>query len=209
MYAIRSYYEALPFFLSALETNPDNANFNYRTGYCYSKILGRQLEALPYLQKAVTEINGHYVEGKYKNTGAPPESWLLLGDTYHRNNQLEKASEAYHTYKNFVAGTDKKMYDLVMQRIMGLGVTCEFQRLELNTPMQNMGPQINSRFSDYNPVLSGDQKTMVYTQYWESYDRIMMVTREGDTWGPPREITQELGSEGNCYTTAMSYDGIV
>ena len=97
-----NYQDALPFYLSVLSKFPDNSNVNYRIGQCYMHILGEQNKALPYLQKSVNEINPKYMDGRYKETGAPPEAWLLLGDAYHRDNQLRNASFAYYQYKSLI-----------------------------------------------------------------------------------------------------------
>ncbi len=188
------FQEALPFYFSVWKENPDNSNINYRIGQCYMKIIGEQQKALPYLEKAVAEVDEHYIEGKYKNTAAPIESWLLLGDAYHRENNLLQASYAYHQYKNLVENSDKQKYEVVMQKIMGLGISSEYQRFGQDIRMINMGGVINSRFSDYNPVLSGDQKTLIYTQFWETFDRIMITRKTDDGWTIPVSLNDEIGS---------------
>ena len=201
------YQEALPFYLSALETNPDNSNINYCIGLCYMKIIGEQHNALPYLEKAVKEVDEHYIEGRYKNPAAPIEAWLLLGDAYHRENNLLQASFAYHQYKKLVENNDKQKYEMVMQKITNLGISSEFQRFKNDVRIINLGATINSRFSDYNPVLSGDQMTMVYTQYWETFDNVMITHRIPEGWTTPVSINDPIGSQGNCYTSALSFDG--
>ncbi|MBN1599602.1 MAG: PD40 domain-containing protein [Bacteroidales bacterium] len=203
----QQYTKALPFYLSALEAYPDNSNFNYRVGQCYSTMIGQQHLALPYLEKSVKDINENYVPGKFKNTGAPIEAWLFLGDAYHRVNDLTSASYAYNIYKQMVGTSDKQRYEMIMTKIDALGVSFEQQRSEEDIRMLNLGTIINTRFSDYNPVLSGDQKIMIYTQFLESFDRIVITKRTPEGWAEPIDITAELGSQGDCYTTALSIDG--
>lgn len=201
------FQEAIPFYLSALKENPDNSNINYRIGSCYMKIIGEQHNALPYLEKAVVQIDEHYIEGRYKDPSAPVEAWLLLGDAYHRENELLKASFAYHQYKKLIENSDSHMLDVVIKKIMDLGISSEYQRYEQDVRIINMGKIINSRFSDYNPVLSGDQKTLIYTQFWETFDRIMISHRTPDGWTDPELLNDKIGSVGNCYTSALSFDG--
>jgi hypothetical protein len=201
------FHEALPFYLSSLEHNPDNSNINYRIGLCYTRILGEQQNALPYLKKAILEINNHYIDGKYNNTGAPAEAWLLLGDAYLRDDQLLEASRAYHIYKDLIGTSDPEKYEVIMKRISGLGVSYEYQRDQQDIALINMGANINSRFSDYNPVLSGDQKVLIYTQYWESYDRILMSLLGLNGWSVAEDISSKVGSDGSCYSSAISFDG--
>ena len=201
------YQDALPFYLSVLNDSPDNSNVNYRIGQCYMHILGEQMKALPYLQKAVKEIDPKYVEGRYKQTAAPPEAWLLLGDAYHRDNQLRNASFAYYQYKDLIGDSDKDRLEMINKKIEGLGISYEFQRSEHTYGLFNMGNVINTRFSDYNPVMNADQNTLIYTQYWESYDRIVISYRKNGAWTTPVELNNQIGSEGDCYTSSLSADG--
>jgi hypothetical protein len=201
------YPEAIPFYLSALGSQPENSNFNYRLALCYIRQIGQQSQGLPYLEKAVMEIDTKYVEGRYKSTGAPPEAWLLLGDAFHRENRLQEASHAYYKYLEYVGYSDEKTVMEVRSRIAGLGISYEFQRFESHIEMVNMGSPVNSRFSDYNPVLDANQKILVYTQYWESYDRIMYTTNADGVWTEPRDLNKELHSPGDAYTTSLSADG--
>jgi hypothetical protein len=199
--------KAIPFYLSALKQNPDNSNINYRIGQCYLMSLGIQNSAVPYLEKAVENIDMHYIDGRYKDRRAPVEAWLLLGDAYHRDNQMEKASHAYHEYKRLISDSDKEKQELIMKRIDGLGIASEFQRDEEKLKLFNLGGIINTRFSDYNPVFSGDERTMAYTQFWESYDRVLISNFENGEWSKPKDITGEIASEGDSYTSALSFDG--
>ncbi|MGD2035249.1 MAG: hypothetical protein PVF73_09355, partial [Bacteroidales bacterium] len=199
--------EALPFYLSSLKHNPENCNINYRVGQCYLNILGKQQKSLPYLEKSVKEIDPHYVAGKYKKNEAPPEAWLLLGDIYHRENMLLKASYAYNKYREFMDESDIEKVRELNERIVALGISLENQRKEKEISLINLGPTINSRFSDYNPVFNGNREVMIYTQYWESVDRIMMTKYTPDGWTEPVELNEQLRSSGNCFTSSLSYDG--
>jgi hypothetical protein len=201
------YREALPFYLSTIATDSNNCNLNYRIGLCYSKILGEQEFALPYLKKSVLDVDPKYMEGRYKSNGSPVESWLLLGDAFHRVNELTQASYAYHKYLELIGNSDEARVLMVKKKITGLGISYEFQRTEKRLKMVNMGSVINSRFSDYNPVLNGDQNILIYTQYWDSFDRIMICYKKDNTWSAPADITKQIGSEGDCYTSSLSFYG--
>ena len=201
------YHEALPFYLSTLATDSDNCNLNYRIGLCYSKLIGEQEHALPYLKKAVLDVNPNYMEGKYKSNSSPVESWLLLGDAFHRANELTQASYAYYKYLELIGNSDEERVLMVKKKIAGLGISYEFQRTEKHIKMVNMGSVINSRFSDYNPVLNGDQTILIYTQFWESFDKIMMSHKKDNTWSVPEDITSQIGSDGDCYTSSLSFNG--
>ena len=203
----QQYSKALPFYLSALEYNTTSCNFNYRVGQCYMNILGENEKALEYLENAVKIVDPNFVPGRFKTTVAPPHAWLLLGDVYLLHNRLEDASRAYHKYKTYIPEGNKKEIEFITKKIIGIGISYEYQRHKADISLQNMGSTINSRFSDYNPVVSGDLKTLVFTSYWDSFDRIMVSYRTKNEWSTPIEINDELKSDGYCYTAALSYDG--
>ncbi|MCG8698261.1 MAG: hypothetical protein MI922_09425, partial [Bacteroidales bacterium] len=201
------YKKALPFYLASLKANETNCNICFRIGECYLNILGEEDKALEYLIRSVRNIDENYIPGRYKNVAAPPVAWMLLGDAYHRENKLADASFAYHKYKRFVNPSDKQQMEAINKRIIGVGISYEFQREKQDVYMYNFGAKINTRFSEYNAVLSGDQLTMVYTAFWEAYDKIFVSYRQADGWTAPIEINNQVGSDGNCYTTGLSYDG--
>jgi hypothetical protein len=201
------YANALPLYLTILDEEPDNANINYRVGECYSNLLGQERNALPYLQKAVTNIDADYKAGNIHNTGASPLAWFFLGDAYHRNEMLPEASEAYFNYKEYVA-SDKKELEKVTQRIMGLGVSRgEVRDHPRDVVLTNLGDKINSKLSDYNIIFSGDMQTMVFNRYEKRKDMIFSSHFINGGWTDPVEISQGLGSFGDMYATALSYDG--
>ncbi|MBN2347946.1 MAG: PD40 domain-containing protein [Bacteroidales bacterium] len=197
---------ALDFYLFVNKSNPENANVNYRIGECYFGLKGKEKLAIPYFEAAVKNINPKYVEGKYKKTEAPPEAWLELANAYHWDQQLEKALMAYNEYKNWIK-RDKKKLEETDRKIQQLETARKYIINPLNIRKVNLGEKINTRFTDYNPVISGDKSTMVYTSFWESVDRIFMSKRIDGEWSAWVDISKEIGSEGDCYSAALSYDG--
>lgn len=198
---------AIPFLQACVAKDQENSRYNYLLGKCYANLLGQQEKALPYLEVAVKNIDDHYVEGKHTRAGAPPEAWLLLGEAYHRKNELTRASYAYHQYLSYIDAEDEESVAEIRSRLAGLGISYEFQRNESDVEIINLGPRINTRFSDYNPAVSGDLRTMVFTQYWESYDRIMYSASTNGEWSQAEDLNEQIGSDGGFFTSALSYQG--
>jgi tetratricopeptide (TPR) repeat protein len=201
------YVDALPYFLSVLKKDTSNSNINYRVGLCYMKQTDEVTKALPYLQKAVREVNMKYVDGKFKNTGAPPEVWILLGDAYFQKNKLDDASSAYIKYRDLIGNNDKEKSDVIKKRIDGVDVSKELQRTSQNLQFLDLGSKINTKNSESNPVLSGDQNTIIYTQIRDGFEKILVSHRANEEWSTPLDITRQIGSEGDCYSTGISFDG--
>ena len=58
-------------FLALNQTDPSNANVNYKLGYCYLHLPGQKLKAIPYLENALKQTAGNYREDD------PSEKMLL------------------------------------------------------------------------------------------------------------------------------------
>jgi hypothetical protein len=205
-YEIGDFEKAIRFFVKLTTKFPENSKFNYRTGLCYLSIKGDEDKALPYLQKSVKEIDTKYTAISTKSSGAPPEAWLYLGDALHQVNRLLDASQAYHTYLTYVE-EDEKAKEKVYKRIQGLGFSYESQFRPSGYSLTNIGNVINSDYSDYNPAISGDQQTMAFTSFRDPKDKIYISYKNAGQWSEPIDITGQVGSKGDCFTSALSYDG--
>ena len=77
IFAEEDYSEALYAFNKVYRRGyEDNANINYRIGVCLINIPGRKTEAIPYLEKAVTNVSDNYKEGSFREERAAIESLL-------------------------------------------------------------------------------------------------------------------------------------
>ena len=94
-----AYELALPVYLELLEIGWDNANINFSIGLCYLNSKGQALQAIPYFEKAITDISSNYKEGNYKEERAPEEAWFYLGKAYRIVGQYDKAINAYKQYR--------------------------------------------------------------------------------------------------------------
>ena len=201
------YKEALDLYLVVLAEDNDNANLNFRVGQCYMNILGQERSALPYLKKSVLNVTDNYKAGHIENDAAAPLAWFLLGDAYHRDEDMEQASISYHKYREYVQD-DKDELHRVSERIMALGVSQgEVRDHARDVLLTNMGDRINSKSSEYNIIYSGDEKTMVFTRYEKRRDIIFVAYLRDGSWTVPIDISEQIGSEGDMYATALSYDG--
>jgi hypothetical protein len=202
------YKEALPTYERLLVINPINTNFKYRIGQCLINMDGRKKEAIKYLEAAVKDINPHYKEGKFKETQAPYDAYYYLANAYRINNQLDKALS---TYEIFRKNLDPKVYDtaVVNQQIESCRNAMELMKVPLYVKRNNLGTPINSQYPEQNPVISGDQKIMVYNRISPFQEDLLYTRNENGKWTTPRNILPELGlgmEKGN-FATSLSNDG--
>ncbi len=202
------YKEALPGYMSLLKVDPNNANYKYRIGQCLINIEGRKQEAITYLESAVKSINPRYKEGKFKETGAPYDAYYYLANAYRINNQLDKALATYELFKK---NLDASVYDtaVVNQQIESCKNAKELMKVPLFIKKINLGPVINSQYSDLNPVISGDQNVMVYNRLTPFQEALLFTRKVNGKWTEPRNIIPDLGlgQESGNYATSLSQDG--
>jgi len=185
----------------------NNANINYRIGVCYLNIPGEKQKAIPYLQKAVTNVTAKYKEGIFKETKAPYDAWLYLGNAYRINNQLENAVQSYQKYKDLLKDPKSEGSKYADQQI----TACNNAKKAMENPVyviqDNLGEVINTEFSDFNPVVSADENTMVYMTALKFYNALKYSKKVDGKWTEPINITPEVQSDGNQYANCLSEDG--
>jgi hypothetical protein len=200
------YKEALPEYQQLLRSYPNNYNLKYRIGQCYLNVAGEKDKAIGYLEDAVKHINPKYKEGKFRETGAPYDVYYYLANAYRINNQIDKAIE---TYKVFKKGLDPQVYDstIVNQQIQSCYNAKDLISLPLFVKEKNLGNNINESNSEFNPVVSDDEKMMVFSRSEAFYDAILLSTKNPDgTWGNPVNMNEIFQVDKDLYPTSISKD---
>ena len=206
-FAYEEYEEALPIYTKLLREYPYNNNLRYLIGRCLLHDTYKASQATKYLEEAVKHINPKYKEGSLKETMAPLDALFYL-EAYHKNNMLEKAIELY---KKFLAEIDEELYDksLVEKRIQSCYFAIDCMKKPININPVNLGENINSNFEEYNPVISGDGKTLAFTRKLQFYDGIFISYKTDSAWTNAINIIPELGVDGNVSTSSLNYYGNV
>jgi len=207
-YSSGDYQEASFLFLKLIKLQPDNANFNFRTGMTFLNIPGQEIKAIPYLEKAVLNTSLQYKIKNLEETNAPHHAWFYLGNAYRINNELDKALECYTRFKSLKDFEKKYNTRIVDTEIKA----CERAKIIKDSPLNlmktNLGSLINTSNSDYSPVLSLDENTMVYMNSQKFYEAILFSKKTDGVWSNPVNITQQVGSDGDMTPTSLSADGL-
>ena len=205
-FLFEEYNEALPIYRDLLRLFPENNKLNYRIGICYLNTPGDKELSISYLEKAITDINPKYKERSIKETGAPLDAYFYLGDAYRVNNKLEQAIE---TYTYFKENLDEKVYDvnIVDHQIRTCQNAIKLQKVPLYISYSNLGGTINTRRSDFSPVVSGDEQTLVYTQKLAFYDAVFFSKKVDGKWTNPINLTPDFGIDQDFYSSSLSFDG--
>ncbi len=163
--------QAVDIWKQLLETDPENANLQYKVGYCYFSSYNQKAKALPFLERA-SQLRKSGASGSFnvagydpfepKERNAPVEVDYYLARAYHLNNQFDQADVQY---KKFLDEADQR-HELRPMAARGLEQTANARALQAS-PMayqiSNVGPVINNEYPDFSPVLSVDGNALFYT----------------------------------------------
>jgi outer membrane protein OmpA-like peptidoglycan-associated protein/Tol biopolymer transport system component len=185
----------------------NNSNINYRIGVCYLNMPGEKQKSIPYLQKAVTNVTAKYQEGIFKETRAPYDAWLYLGNAYRITNQLENAVQCYQKYKELLNNEKSEGSKYADQQIVACNNAKKSEENPVYVIQDNLGEVINTEFSDFNPVLSADENVMVYMTALKFYNALKFAKKVDGKWTESINITPEIQSDGNQFATSLSKDG--
>lgn len=206
-YYFEDYEEAVALFLQVYNRYPDNYNLCFKIGVCYLNIPGYKQQAIPFLEKAATNTKKSYNEQSVLETKAPYDAVFYLGNAYFINNQLDKARVQYRKFKELIK--DEKSWNLQYydHQVSTIKNSEILQTYPVNYFRNNLGEQINNRFANYNPIISGDEKTIAFTTKQKFYQAVFVSRKNGENWSTPINITLDLQVDGNCSTLCLSQDG--
>ncbi|MBN2613028.1 MAG: PD40 domain-containing protein [Bacteroidales bacterium] len=205
-FLFEEYADALPLYQKILHAEPENDHIRYKIGICYLNNPYQKEKSISYLQKAVKNINAGFRENNFKEKQAPPESYYYLGNAYRVNNRLNEAIETYEYFKTIL---DPVVYDasLVDKQIKACKVALDIEKRPNYIVKQNLGEDINSRFAEINPIVSGDESTLVFTKKLQFYDGVFYCKKENGKWSYPVNLTPSFALDGNSYCTGLSWNG--
>jgi tetratricopeptide (TPR) repeat protein len=206
-FTTEEYEEALYLFLQLIQREPENANFNFRTGMTYLNIPGEEVKAIPYLEKATNNISLKYKAKDLDEYHAPHHAWFYLGNAYRINNQLEDALLVYEKFKD-IRNFEKKYNIRIVENEIKV---CERAKIIKDAPInlikKNLGKDINPGTTNYFPVVNSNETVMVFMQSQKFYEALMFSYKSDGRWVQPINITPQIGSDGDLTPAALSDDG--
>lgn len=213
-----NYTQALKNFLEAYKIDSSNSNINYKVGFCYLKTVTEKSKALPYLEKAVQNTTQKYTDLEPREKAAPINAYYYYGVALHQNYKFDEAIANYEKFKSFLG----KQQDLIKDVNRMIEVSNNAKALvsaPINVILKNLGDSINTPFPDFSPVLSADEKTLIFTSRRpgstggdktiedEFYEDIYISYRKPDsTWTSPVSISPEINSNTHEATVGLTAD---
>ncbi|MEO1050096.1 MAG: OmpA family protein [Bacteroidota bacterium] len=205
-FSIKNYKEALPLYLEVVEAGEKDAITYYRLGKCYlnSFKVEDKIKAISYLEFAVAD----------NAAKLPSTAHLELGRVYHMDEQIDKALESYTKYKA-KSGNDAKAKAEVNRAIEISNNAKKAISRKKDISVVNLGTNINTDNTEYNPVVSADESIMAFTALRpntnknrsseEFIEEIYVSYKSAGNWTLPKKIP--INSDYNVGTAGLSPDG--
>lgn len=147
-----TYHMARDHYLYANQYNPENAALNYKLGVCYL-FTDNKYEAINYLVKAYTI-----------DPRVSMDIHLMLGMAYQQVLEFDKAMEQYNLYSSQLEPKEKLEYArLHAKRLDECMHGKTLSRDPVRVIIQPLGEEVNSKYDDYNPVLSFNDTALLFT----------------------------------------------
>ncbi len=201
-----AYQQALPLYLELLQSYPEHAALNYKTGICYLETNNKQA-ALSYLQTAE----------KHAPNISPYLSWNL-GRAYHQQYRFDEAITHYETFKSWLRRNDgnvEKANRKIRQCERGKAMVQDSVNAITEIPST-----LNSAYPDYCPLIMADESAMYFTSRRPleknptldpndglPYENIMHSVRTDNRWQKAESIGPPINNEDHNATVGLSVDG--
>jgi len=150
LFRLEHYRKALPFLEKVVEAEPNNAEALFETGVCYLHRYSKE-KALDYIIKSYTLDS---------NVSKYIHYWL--GRAYHQNYMYDKAIREYNLYKADLGKSDQRRKD-VEKHIEQTNTARQLTQNPENFVVRNLGPSINSIYSEHSPVTSKNDSLILFT----------------------------------------------
>ena len=202
------YFTAMRVMRDLEKTDSTTAELYFMSGECNYHLKNYD-EALERLQRSIQ-----------LNATEDPEKYFFLGRTQQILGNLDEAVSAYQQYlEKQPKKTEEK--EEAAAYIVQCRNASEMMKKPVNVRIQNIGKMINSEYPEYNPSVSADGKTMIFTsrrpesvgkkldEDGKFYEDIYIATKDSVTgkWLEAESVPGQLNEEGHDANMSLSPDG--
>ena len=214
-----NYVQALKNFLWAYNIDSVNSNINFKIGFCYLNTVTERRKALSFLEKAVVSTTKKYNDIEPTEKSAPVTAYYYYGQALHLNYKFDEAIANYEKFKSLLYSNQEEMLKDVNRMIEISNNAKALVAAPIKVNIDNLGDSINSPFPDYSPVLSADEKTLIFTSRRpgstggdktiedEFYEDIYISYYKPDsTWTTPVSISSNINTVTHEATVGLTAD---
>lgn len=163
------YYQSEKLTDKLLTFDPYSANYNYRKGFLVILTNSDYFKAIPYLEKAVTQINLDYDMSSPHEKKASLDALFHLATCYHTGGRIEDAKKYY---KEYIDRSTKRaaLVTVSQMRLLQCEVALKAMRNPIqDVAVQNVGDKINTSNPEYSSIVALDGSALFFTSRrpWE------------------------------------------
>jgi len=212
-YDIDEFHEALPLLLKLDSLQPNNAQTLYKIGVSYYNSHD-QHESFKYLDRvrAMDFHKDHHMLDYY------------LGRSLHLHEKFDEAIVAYEKFKSeFLLDKDYKA-QVTIEELDRLIENCKNGKALVKNPLKvkitNLGPSINTEYSEYAPVISADETELIFTARrptttgggtdatdFRPYEDLYITTKSNDEWTKVENMGPAVNTIDHDASVGLSPDG--
>ena len=211
---------ALKNFKTAYRLDSSSANINYMLGICYLLSHNEKSKAEYHLERAVKQISNTYKADVSTETAAPPLAHFFYGQALHVNYKFDEAMKQYGEFNKFVDPKDTEYLKMLEKEEATTTLAKTMVANPINVMITNLGDSVNSQYPEYSPVLSADEKTLIFTTrrptstggqktpdslYFE--DIVVCQKDENGVWSRPTSLSENVNSIGHEASINLTPDG--
>lgn len=203
------YKDAIPVYLEVLKLEPSNAEANYKIGLSYFKTI-HKVKALPYLEKAFK-----------LNPAIDSDMKYYLAKANHLTHRFDEALRLYKEYHAAIDPKDEEHKKAIERKIFEVENGALYKQNPVKAKITNLGDVLNTKYSDFAPVISADESILVFTSRrpgstggelddkLEHYEDVYISYQINGKWGPPKNIGKPVNTNTHDASIAISPDGSV
>lgn len=204
LFKVKNYSDALKLYLGSVPEGSDDPILSYKIAKCYveSDEINQRVRAVEYFEKAV---------------GLDPLPFLFYmdkGDAYFYNEQISQALLAYNKQMPLL-GKDARMKGKLNQKIKQAEIAYKYISSPQDVKISRLGSNVNTKFTEYNPVVSADETILAYTLMKPNTDhnrsilkfveQIYISNNHSGSWSVSELLP--VSTDNNYGTAGISADG--
>lgn len=217
----RNYSLALTNFKEAYQIDSSSANINYKLGVCYLQSGSQKYKAVYHLEKAVQNTTHNYSEDDPNETQASEFAYYYLGEAYRLSYNFIASYVNFKKFRDLVGSKNAELTADIDKQILTNTNAQEFTKDTAKVLIVNLGDSVNSIYPDYNPVISADESTLIFSSRRPESTGDGDVTDEGlymedvyvcykkpnGKWTKAKSISSRINTSGDEGCIGISPDG--
>jgi len=200
---IGDYYGALKLYNNIYSQVSEDKELNFNMGVCN------------YYIKDYKKAEEHFLKS---SSAISLELFRYKASIAHINMKFKKALNYYNAYK--IISGDK---DLTNEEINHLVQKTKYAQTAVldkrNVLVRNIGITINTEFDEYVPLISADEKMMLFTSRrpggtggkldpnGRAFEDVYKSDKENNVWNVPKALNEVVNTAGNDACVGLSADG--